>query len=150
MMAADQADIPSMSNLLKVNAGYFVSEGVALKIIEQYPELEQIFNNAIKVKSGYYMSDNTTIQLANYVQDINDENAKLQALADRLNTALEEERVAVQLLISEKDNIIALQSEQIEDYKELYRNKDPDIFEKASWAVGGAGIAAVLILLSNM
>src|SRR5690554_3572013 len=106
--------------------------------------------NLKKVDGGFFISEENIIKLANYIQDLQDENARLQAMVDRLNNALQEEREAVQLLINEKDNIIALQQEQIEDYKELYQNKDPGIWEKASWVAGGAGIAALIILLSNM
>ena len=113
---------------------------------EDNPPIE----NLKKVDGGFFISDENIIKLANYIQDLQDENARLQAMVDRLNNALQEEREAVQLLINEKDNIIALQQEQIADLKELYRNKDSDIFEKASWAAGGAGIAALIILLSNM
>ncbi|AZO95294.1 hypothetical protein [Halocella sp. SP3-1] len=146
MMAADEP----LDNLLKVNEGYFISEGVVDRIIEKYPKLEQIFENAIKVKSGYYMNDYTTVELANYIQNTKNENVRLQALSNQLNNSLQEEREAVQLLINEKDNVIELQQEQIANLKELYRNKDPDVFEKVGWAAGGAGIAAVLILLSNI
>ena len=113
---------------------------------EDNPPIE----NLKKVDGGFFISDENIIKLANYIQDLQDDNIRLQAMVDRLNNALQEEREAVKALLNEKDNIIALQQEQIADLKELYRNKDPDIWEKASWAAGGAGIAALIILLSNM
>jgi len=103
-----------------------------------------------KVDGGFFISDENIIKLANYIQEMQDENARLQVLVDRLNNALQEEREAVKALLNEKDNVIKLQQEQIEDYKELYRNKGPDIWEKASWVASGAGIAALIILLSNI
>ncbi len=139
-----------MQGLIPVKPGYFLPENVVQKMIELYPELEQIFEGAMRIGPGFYMNEEATINLANFIQDLQDENARLQAMVDRLNNSLKEEREAVKALLNEKDNIIALQREQIEDYKELYRNKGPDIFEKASWAAGGAGIAALIILLSNM
>ena len=103
--------------------------------------------NLKKVEGGFYISDENIIQLANYIQDLKEESNRLQNLTDVLNNSLLEEREQASNLLTEKDNIIELQKQQIADYKELYRNKDPDIFEKASWAAGGAGVAAVLLLL---
>lgn len=139
-----------MQGLIPVKPGYFLPENVVQKIIELYPELEQIFENALQVEAGYFLSDEGVVGLANFIKDLEDENARLQAIVDHLNNALQEEREAVKALLNEKDNVIKLQQEQIADLKELYRNKDHDIFEKASWAAGGAGIAALIILLSNM
>ena len=106
--------------------------------------------NLKKVDGGFYISDENIMQLANYIQDLQEENNRLQNLTDVLNNSLLEEREQVSKLLTEKDNIIELQKQQIADYKELYRNKDPDIFEKASWAAGGAGVAAVLLLLATI
>ena len=139
-----------MQGLIPVKPGYFLPENVVQKMIELYPELEQIFEGAMRIGPGFYMNEEATINLANFIKDLEDENTRLQAMVDRLNNSLKEEREAVQLLINEKDNIIALQQEQLADLKELYRNKDPGIWEKASWVAGGAGIAALIILLSNM
>lgn len=147
-LAAEEDDL--LDDLIRVNPGNFLPEKVVLKIIEQYPELEQVFENTLKVGSGYYMSDGTTIELANYAQDVNDENTRLEAINESLRNALKEERKAAQLVFDEKDNVIELKNEQLKDYKELYRNKDPDIWEKAKWAAGGAGIIAVIILLANI
>ena len=104
--------------------------------------------NLKKVEGGFYISDENIMQLANYIQDLQEEVNRLQNLADVLNNSLEEERDQVSQLLTEKDNIIELQKQQIADYKELYRNKDPDIFEKASWAAGGAGVASLILLLA--
>jgi predicted nuclease with TOPRIM domain len=139
-----------LQGLIPVKPGYFLSENVVQKMIELYPELEQIFENALQVEAGYFLSGEGVVGLANFIKDLEDENARLQAMVDRLNNSLKEEREAVKALLNEKDNIIVLQREQIEDYKELYQNKDPDIFEKVGWVAGGAGIAALIILLSNM
>lgn len=139
-----------MQGLIPVKPGYFLPENVVQKMIELYPELEQIFEGAMRIGPGFYMNEEATINLANFIKDLEDENTRLQAMVDRLNNSLKEEREAVKALLNEKDNIIALQREQIEDYKELYRNKNPDIFEKASWAAGGAGIAVFLYIISTL
>lgn len=109
-----------------------------------------LLNNLKKVDGGFFISDENIIKLANYIQDLQDENARLQVMVERLSYSLQEEREAVKALLNEKDNVIKLQQEQIADLKELYQNKDPGIWEKASWVAGGAGIAALIILLSNM
>ena len=106
--------------------------------------------NLEKVDGGFYISDENIMQLANYIQDLQEENNRLQNLTDVLNNSLAEERDQVAQLLAENDNIITLQKQQIADYKELYRNKDPGIFEKASWAAGGAGVASLLLLLATI
>lgn len=139
-----------MQGLIPVKPGYFLPENVVQKMIELYPELEQIFEGAMRIGPGFYMNEEATINLANFIKDLEDENTRLQAMVDRLNNSLKEEREAVKALLDEKDNIIALQQEQIADLKELYQNKDPGIWEKASWVAGGAGVAAVLLLLAGI
>lgn len=109
-----------------------------------------LIENLKKVNGGFFISDENIIKLANYIQDLQDENARLQAMVERLSHSLQEERETVKALLNEKDNVIKLQQEQIADLKELYQNKGPGIWEKASWVAGGAGIAALIILLSNM
>lgn len=106
--------------------------------------------NLQKTDGGFYISDENIIELANYIQDLQEEKQRLQILADVLSQSLEEEREKVQELIAGKDEIIKLQEEQIEDYKDIYKVRSPGIIEKASWAAGGAGIAAVLFLLAGM
>ena len=83
---------------------------------------------------GFYMNEEATINLANFIKDLEDENTRLGLLAEKLNSALEKEREVTQLAIEEKDRVISLQSEQLKDYKELlnYHSKDPDLLEK-SW-----------------
>ena len=119
-----------------------------------YPMMAQSeeipLENLKKVEGGFYISDKNIMQLANYIQDLQEEANRLQNLTDVLNNSLLEERDQASQLLAEKDNIIELQKQQIADYKGLYRNKDPDIFEKASWAAGGAGVAAVLVLLATI
>ena len=121
---------------------------ISYPIMAQSEEIP--LENLQKVDGGFYISDENIMQLANYIQDLQEENNRLQNLTDVLNNSLAEERDQVAQLLAEKDNIITLQKQQIVDYKELYRNKDPDIFEKASWAAGGAGIASLLLLLATI
>ena len=121
---------------------------ISYPIMAQSEEIP--LENLKKVEDGFYISDKNIMQLANYIQDLQEEINRLQNLADVLNNSLAEERDQASQLLAEKDNIIELQKQQIADYKGLYRNKDPDIFEKASWAAGGAGIAAVLLLLATI
>ena len=106
--------------------------------------------NLQKVDGGYYISDENIIELANYIQDLQEEKQRLKVLADVLNQSLEEERKKVQGLLAGKDKIIKLQEEQIKDYKEMYKARSPGIMEKAGWVAGGAGVVAVIMLLAGM
>src|SRR5690554_558273 len=124
---------------------------ISFPIMATEPDEDNLLiENLKKVNGGFFISDENIIKLANYIQDLQDENARLQAMVERLSHSLQEERETVKALLNEKDNVIKLQQEQIADLKELYQNKDPGIWEKASWVAGGAGIAALIILLSNM
>ena len=136
-----------MQGLIQVEPGYFLPENVVQKMIELYPELEQIFENALQVEAGYFLSDEGVVGLANFIKDLEDENVRLELLAEKLNSALEKEREVTQLTIEEKDRVISLQSEQLKDYKELlnYHSKDPDLLEKAGQA---ASIITLLLLIA--
>ena len=106
--------------------------------------------NLQKVDGGYYISDENIIELANYIQDLQEEKQRLKVLAEVLNQSLEQEREKVRELLAGKDKIIKLQKEQIEDYKDIYKARSPGIMEKAGWAAGGAGVAAIVLLLAGM
>lgn len=141
-----------LENLIPIQPGYFLSDMLAEKIIDMYPELKQIFDNAIRVEPGYYMTEGVTIDLANYIQDINDENARLKTLAESLNNALQREREMVQLVIQGKDeeirirdDIIELQNELIKEYRNIHGKNE--VLEKVSQA---AGIAAFLYIISTL
>lgn len=141
-----------LENLIPIQPGYFLSDMLAEKIIDKYPELKQIFDNAIRVEPGYYMTERVTIDLANYIQDINDENARLKTLAESLNNALQREREMVQLVIQGKDeeirirdDIIELQDELIKEYRNIHGKNE--VLEKVSQA---AGIAAFLYIISTL
>ena len=138
-----------MQWLIPVKPGYFLPENVVQKMIELYPELEQIFENALQVEAGYFLSDEGVVGLANFIKDLEDENTRLGLLAEKLNSALEKEREVTQLVIEEKDRVISLQSEQLKDYKELlnYHSKDSDLLEKAGQA---ASIITLLLLIAKM
>lgn len=138
-----------MQWLIPVKPGYLLPENVVQKMIELYPELEQIFENALQVEAGYFLSDEGVVGLANFIKDLEDENTRLGLLAEKLNSALEKEREVTQLAIEEKDRVISLQSEQLKDYKELlnYHSKDSDLLEKAGQA---ASIITLLLLIANM
>lgn len=112
------------------------------------PPLE--LENLQKVDGGYYISDENIIELANYIQNLQEEKQRLQILAEVLNQSLEEEREKVQELLAGKNEIIKLQEEQIKDYKDIYKARSPGIIEKAGWAAGGAGVVAVIMLLAGM
>ena len=135
----------ALTNLVPIQPGYFISEALAAKIIELYPELEEILKNTIIVGSGYFMSDEVTIDLANYIQDINDENTRLKILADTLNETFQKEREMVGQIITEKDNIIELQNELIKEYRNIHGKNE--VLEKVSQA---AGIAAFLYIISTL
>jgi hypothetical protein len=105
--------------------------------------------NIEKVDGGYFLSDENIIALANYIQELQSENTRLLSQVDALNTALQEERSLVGQLLAEKDKIIELQERQIEDLKFVYENNKPTVFDKAYLLLGGAGIAATILLLAN-
>jgi hypothetical protein len=138
-----------LQGLIPVKPGYFLPENVVQKMIELYPELEQIFENALQVEAGYFLSDEGVVGLANFIKDLEDENTRLGLLAEKLNSALEKEREVTQLVIEEKDRVISLQSEQLKDYKELlnYHSKGSDLLEKAGQA---ASIITLLLLIAKM
>lgn len=105
--------------------------------------------NIEKVQGGYFLSDENIISLANYIQELQDENVRLLATVEALNVALQEERVLVDRLLAEKDKVIKLQDEQIKDLRFVYENSKPTLFDKATLVLGGAGVAAVLLLIAN-
>lgn len=105
--------------------------------------------NIEKVDGGYFLSDENIIALANFIQELQDENTRLLAQVEALNQALKEERNIVGQLLAEKDKIIELQERQIEDLKFVYENNKPTVFDKAYLLLGGAGIAATILLLAN-
>ena len=95
------------------------------------------------------MSDENIISLANYIQELQDENVRLLATVEALNVALQEERVFVDRLLAEKDKVIKLREEQIADLRFVYENSKPTLFDKAILVLGGAGVAAVVLLLAQ-
>lgn len=105
--------------------------------------------NIEKVPGGYFLSDENIISLANYIQELQDENVRLLASVEALNVALQEERVYVDKLLAEKDKVIKLQEEQIKDLKFVYENSKPTLFDKATLVLGGAGVAAVILVLAK-
>jgi len=105
--------------------------------------------NFQKVQGGYLLSDENIISLANYIQELQDENVRLLATVEALNVALQEERVYVDKLLAEKDKVISLQERQIEDLRYIYESSKPTLFDKATLVLGGAGVAAVLLLIAN-
>lgn len=111
---------------------------------------EEPFANIEKVQGGYLLSDENIIALANYIQEVQVENQRLQLLVDTLNEALKEERIIVEKLLAEKDYVIELQRQQNDDLIFLYENSKPTLVDKANLVFGGAGIAAIIILLAQM
>lgn len=105
--------------------------------------------NLEKVQGGFYISDEQIIALANYIQELQDENSRLLATVEALNQALQEERVFVDRLLAEKDKVIKLQEAQINDLKFLYENSKPTVIDKSYLLLGGAGIAATIIFLAK-
>lgn len=106
--------------------------------------------NIEKTNGGYLLTDENIIALANYIQELQAENVRLQSVVDALNKSLQEERIIVEKLLNEKDHVINLQREQIEDLKFLYENSKPTLMDKANLTLGGAGIAAAIILLAQI
>lgn len=126
---------------------------------ETVDEPEQFFQDD---GEGFWMSYESGTKLANYIQELQNEVSSLENQVSTLELVLEEERKQVDVIIENKDSvirakdykiklqeeIIELRTQQVEDLKEINRSRSPGIFEKAGWAAGGAGIAAVLILLT--
>ena len=102
-----------------------------------------------KVDGGWVLTDENIIALANYIQELQDENTRLKAQVEALQKALDEERMLSDSLLAEKDRIIELQTKQIEDVKFVYENSKPSVFDKAYLVLGGAGIAATILLLAR-
>lgn len=105
--------------------------------------------NIEKVQGGYFLSDENIISLANYIQELQDENVRLLATVEALNIALQEERVLVSQLLDEKDKVIKLQEDQIKDLRFVYENSKPTLFDKATLVLGGAGVATIILLLAQ-
>ena len=105
--------------------------------------------NIEKVQGGYFLSDENIISLANHIQELQAENVRLLATVEALNAALQEERVFVDKLLAEKNKVISLQDEQIKDPKFVYENSQSTLFDKATLVLGGAGVAAVILLIAN-
>lgn len=102
-----------------------------------------------KVDGGWVLTDENIIALANYIQELQDENTRLKAQVEALQKALDEERMLTDSLLAEKDRIIELQTKQIEDVKFVYENSKPSVFDKAYLVLGGAGVAAAILLLAR-
>lgn len=96
------------------------------------------------------ISDEQIIALGNYIQALQDENVRLLAQVDALSAALKDERLFVDRLLAEKDRVIQLQDEQIKDLKFLYENTKPNLFDKSFSLLGGAGVAATILLLAKV
>lgn len=123
-------------NLQEVPAGYFLAENVADKIIEEYPELEQVLNNAMKVESGSYMDDPTTIELANKIEKVRTGEAKYKEKYEVTHEALQEERELVEEMKENDEKIIKLQEEQNKSWEERYKkNRLYNTAEKAGLLV---------------
>lgn len=105
--------------------------------------------NVKKVDGGYFLTDENIIALANYIQELQAENTRLLGSVEALTLALQEERLNVDRLISEKDKVIKLQDDQIKDLKFLYENNKPTLFDKAYLLLGGAGVAATILLIAK-
>lgn len=107
------------------------------------------FDNITKVNGGYFLTDENIISLANYIQELQSENTRLLSTTDILKEALKEERLFTDKLLAEKDKVISLQDEQIKDLKFLNNNSKPSLFDKAQLFLGGAGIAAAIIIIGK-
>ena len=129
--------------LQEVPAGYFLSESVANKIIEEFSELGQIFANAMKVESGSYMNDTVTIELGNKIEQIKTSEQKYKEKYEVTFEALQEERKAVDEMKEADGKVIKIQDEQIESWKERYRKS------QLYSTVEKAGLAVIIALLAT-
>lgn len=118
-------------------------------LVTSWASASEPLENIEKVQGGYFLSDENIISLANHIQELQDENVRLLATVEALNAALQEERIFVARLLDEKDRVISLQDEQIQDLRFVYENSQPTLFDKATLVLGGAGVAAVILLLAQ-
>ncbi|MFP4018503.1 MAG: hypothetical protein ACLFUH_04580 [Bacteroidales bacterium] len=127
----------------KVPTGYFVSEDVAQKMIEEYPELEKILKNAMKVGPGSYMNNKTTIELGNKIEELKADKQKYEEKYEVTYEALQEERQAVEDMKEADNKVIELQGAQIKSWKERYQKRQLySTLEKA-------GLAVIIALLAT-
>ena len=104
------------------------------------------------------------IKIAELKGDLKQRDAKIEALKEARYKEYEQYKIVMQSkdkVISELNNkinlkndkidlqsdIINLKDEEIDNLKELYRNKDPNLSDKLKW---GAGVAAMVILLASI
>lgn len=121
-------------NLKEVPQGYFVSESLAEKLFELYPDVKPVFENAMRVEPGSYMNDDTTIKLGNRIEEKNAEAQKFKSKFETCQEALEEEREA-------QSKVQELLEAQSQGWKEMYyKSQNRDLVEKA-------GLAAIIALL---
>lgn len=132
-----------LPNLQKVPAGYFLSENVAQKIIEEYPELGQILENAMKVESGSYMNDTVTIELGNKIEQIKTSEQKYKEKYEVTFEVLQEERNLVDEMKQADEKVIKILDEQIESWKERYRKTQ--LYN----TVEKAGLAVIIMLMAS-
>lgn len=121
-----------------------------LILLTKFCAAAEPLENLHKVDGGFFIADEQIIALANYIQELQDENTRLLAQVDALSDALQQERLFVDKLLVEKDKVIRLQEEQIKDLKFLYENTKPNLFDKSYLLLGGAGVAATILFLAKV
>lgn len=133
-----------LEGLQKVPAGFFLSESVAQEVIENYPELEKVFENAMKVEAGSYMENSVTIDLANKIEEVNAGKAKYKEKYEVTHEALKEERSLVEEKEEANKRVTNIQDAQIEDLNTRYEKAQ---FRNTAEKIGLAVI--VLFLATN-
>ena len=134
---------------LRVSPALLILTVLLVLLMTSWTSASEPLQNIEKVQGGYFLTDENIIALANYIQELQDENVRLLATVEALNVALQEERVFVDRLLAEKDKVISLQEEQIKDLEFVYENSKPTLFDKATLVLGGAGVAMAILLLAK-
>lgn len=115
------------------------------------------------VEGGYLLTPENIVALANYIRELEDENARLKAEAEALRKAREEETRITDQLLAEKDKVISLQQKeldeknmlirllekQVDDLRFVYENSKPSVLDQVYLIAGGAGLAAAVAVLAS-
>ena len=107
----------------------------------QAAEQEAPLENIKKTEQGYLISQEDIIELANYIKEMETKVGKLEAKVQTLEEVLAEERKYFDNKLSQANELIALQNQQIKDYKEMYQWSESKMSLKDKLLLVAAGVA---------